>query len=211
MTKIIFVHGWGFDGSIWDNVICELNDIETVCLDLGFFGQEQTSFNDKDAIFITHSMGLAWVLKNVKPSYKGLVSINGFTKFCQAEDWPEGVPQRMLSRMIRQFDKNPETVWSDFMIKSGLDNPVYPPYTNLATLSKGLKDLGEWDVREEFSALSCPKLICCAKGDMIVSEKLSDDSFGKGVEWYESANHLLPLQQAPSIAAHIRSFVEKLT
>lgn len=211
MIKIVFVHGWGFDASIWDNIITELNGFETIRLDLGFFAQEQTTFNDNDVVFVTHSMGLAWVLRNVKPPYKGLVSINGFTKFCQAEDWPEGIAPRMLSRMVRQFDKNPETVWSDFMIKSGMDNPVYPPNANQMSLSKGLKDLGKWDVRDQFALLSCPKLLCCAKGDMIVPEKLSVDSFGKGVEWYEGANHLLPLQQAPSIAAHIRSFVEKLT
>lgn len=211
MVKLIFVHGWGFDASFWNDTIDALDGVESSCLDLGFFGPEQISFEGDDIVFVTHSMGLAWVLNNVHRPLKGVISINGFTKFCSAEGWPSGVAPRMLQRMIRQFGKNPEAVWSDFMVKCGLIEPKLSKHADHAALLEGLKNLGEWDVRESFASLECPTLLLSATDDLIVPTELSQDSFGQAVEWCEGANHLLPLQRAPFIASQIRSFVEKLT
>ncbi len=205
MAKIIFVHGWGFGPSFWDGIREELADLPTDTVDLGFFGSGKTADGD---IYVTHSMGFAWALKHVKPT--AIVAINGFTKFCSGPDWPEGVPPRMLSRMIRQFARAPETVWCDFMKNSGMKDPEYPDNADDHSLLSGLKDLEAWDVRQAFSDFSGDKLIMASTQDRIVPEKLTSASFGDDVIWYKGGNHLLPLYEAQSICTHIRQFLDKL-
>jgi len=77
MTKVIFVHGWGFDANYWNDVRNELSGIETHCVDMGFFGNSKPITDE--AIYVTHSMGLAWTLQFAAP--KSLVVLNGFTRF----------------------------------------------------------------------------------------------------------------------------------
>jgi pimeloyl-[acyl-carrier protein] methyl ester esterase len=211
MAKLVFVHGWGFGPSFWQDVIVNLSDMETQCLDLGFFGPAQTDIDGDDLVFVTHSMGLPWVLKHVQTDYNGLIAINGFTKFCSADDWSQGIDPRVLSRMIRQFQKNPQQVWTDFMIKCGLKNPICPESVNEEALLKGLQNLQGWDVRQEYAQLNSPILTIAAKEDEIVPNGLSLDCFGQELVWVDPANHLLPLHHSVLISAHIRSFVEKLT
>ena len=205
MGKIVFVHGWGFDASFWDQVRNCLGNLPSEVVDLGFFKEPKTTSGD---IYITHSMGLAWTLKNVNP--RAMVSINGFTKFCSGPDWENGVHPRMLKRMIRQFDKSPENVWSDFMSNSGVDNPNFPAGANLSALTEGLKSLETWDVRKEYENFSGKKLNLASTHDRIVPEKLSTASFGEDVIWYKEGNHLLPISQAQSVADQIQEFLDRV-
>jgi pimeloyl-[acyl-carrier protein] methyl ester esterase len=205
MDKVVFVHGWGFDPSFWDPVRERLDGVKSGALNLGFFGEENIIEGD---VYITHSMGLAWTLLNAKP--KALIAINGFTKFCSNEEWVDGVAPRMLHRMIRQFDRNPDKVWCDFMTNSGMKNPEFPDGANPQTLCKGLQNLENWDVREAFSAFSGKKLILSSNKDRIVPEKLTSASFGDDVIWYKEGNHLLPISDPQSVADNIREFLDQI-
>ena len=68
----IFIHGWGFDKLIWQNItnlIIKENFCSSVfCIDLNFFskgkGEIFKSRTTKKTIVITHSYGLHWFLKN---------------------------------------------------------------------------------------------------------------------------------------------------
>lgn len=211
MVELVFVHGWGFGPTVWDGVRNHFTDFQTSCLDLGFFGEPNTEIKGQNIVFVTHSMGLSWLLNNYNGPIKGLVSINGFTKFCRGANWPDAIAPIMLRRMIKQFEKDPETVWHDFMVKSGHDNPLYPKGANEERLLLGLRNLMDGDVREAFISCPCPKLVLASRQDLIVPESLSKSSFGSQLEWYDQANHLLPLSHASSISARIRSFVEKLS
>lgn len=205
MTKLVFVHGWGFDPVFWDGVCKALPEQKCVRVDLGFFNDAQGATGD---VYITHSMGLAWTLKFAKP--KAIIAINGFTRFCASDDWLDGVHPRMLSRMIKQFERNPDKVWCDFMKNSGMSDPVYPQNANKDALIQGLKNLADWDVRDAFQSFKGPKLMIAGQEDRIVPEKLTTASFAEEVIWYKQGHHLLPLSDASSIAGHIKSFLDRL-
>ncbi|SCA54882.1 putative Hydrolase or acyltransferase [Candidatus Terasakiella magnetica] len=208
MTKLIFVHGWGFDASFWDGLRAELPDFDTACVDLGFFNQPEEML-DPDAVYITHSMGMAWVLETVK-SCKGLIAINGFSKFCADENWANGVAPRMLSRMIRQFEKTPEKVWTDFMVNCGHAEPILRDTANEQLLLEGLQYLESCDVREKLEGFDAPFLAIAAQKDRIVPENLTRASFGEDVIWYKEGNHLLPMFETKSLAEHIQRFLDRV-
>jgi len=207
MTSLVFVHGWGFTPDFWRPLAYKLPDYDHKFVDLGFTGDIQP-IEDESAFYITHSMGLAWVTEHVTHC-GGVVAINGFTKFCADDDWPEGMAPRLLARMIRQFDRDPAGVWCEFMKNCGMEDPVYPEGLNAKALGEGLRYLKTCDVREGFVALDCPKLAISAGRDQIVSEKMSAASFGEGVIWYKDANHLLPLFEPQALADDIRRFLDQ--
>ena len=205
--KLVFVHGWGFAPKFWQGLAAQLSDFSSAFVDLGFVS-DLYPINDPDAVYITHSMGLAWVVEQV-PSCQAIVAINGFTKFCCGEDWPDGVAPRMLERMIRQFDRKPETVWTEFMKNCGAINPVYPATAQADALSKGLRYLRDCDIRSKFKNFPADKLVIAGGQDRIVPEKLTRASFGEDVIWYKEGNHLLPLFEEKKLATDIRRFLDR--
>ncbi|WP_419796629.1 MAG: alpha/beta fold hydrolase [Terasakiella sp.] len=207
MKKLVFVHGWGFGPEFWNGLATELSEFSSEHVNLGFLGDVH-SIDDPNAVYITHSMGLAWVVEQV-PNCQAVVAINGFTKFCCDEDWLDGVAPRMLERMIRQFDRTPETVWTEFMKNCGGIDPVYPAKANRDALSQGLRYLRDCDIRSKFKNLKADKLIIAGDKDRIVPEKLTRASFGKDVIWYKGGNHLLPLLEEKKLAADIRRFLDR--
>jgi len=209
MTNLVFVHGWGFDASFWDGVRWELNDIESQCVDIGYFSFERLNL-PAEAVYVTHSMGLAWCLQQ-ETTIKGLVVCNGFTKFCASDDWQNGVAERMLSRMIRQFERAPEKVWVEFMKNCGTSSPEYPAMGDVDLMKRGLMALQSWDVRDDYKACDCPKLVLASQKDEIVPENLTTASFTEDVIWYKEGNHLLPLFETQSVAQHIRTFLDQFS
>lgn len=207
MKKLVFVHGWGFSPEFWRGLATEFSDFTCAFVDLGFINDVH-SIKDPDAVYITHSMGLGWVVEQV-PSCQAVIAINGFTKFCRDENWSDGVPPRMLERMIRQFDRAPETVWMEFMKNCGAIDPVYPATAKPDALSEGLRYLHDCDIRTKFEELPADKLIIAGDQDRIVPEKLTRASFGKDVIWYKGGNHLLPLFEEKKLATDIRRFLDR--
>ncbi|GGF51207.1 alpha/beta hydrolase [Terasakiella brassicae] len=207
MKKLVFVHGWGFAAEFWHGLATELPEFASEFVNLGFLGDVHP-INDPNAVYITHSMGLAWVVEQVA-NCQAIVAINGFTKFCRDENWSNGVPPRMLERMIRQFDRTPETVWTEFMKNCGAIDPVYPTKANTEALSKGLRCLRDCDIRLKFKNLTADKLIIAGDQDRIVPEKLTRASFGEDVIWYKGGNHLLPLFEQKKLAVDIRRFLDR--
>lgn len=209
MTDLVFVHGWGFDKTFWQNVIANLEEITCHGLDLGFNGKPDVSLPE-DAVYVTHSMGLCWLLDR-KTDFKGLVSINGFTKFCASDDFVEGVNPRILKRMIRQFTKTPEAVWIDFMKNSGLTDAVFSRDADVEALKDGLEYLQTCDVREQYNKLTCPTRALIGQEDQIVPEKMSEASFSQDIICYKGSNHLLPLYQPDWIADQLRDFLDQIS
>ncbi|WP_417789108.1 alpha/beta fold hydrolase [Terasakiella pusilla] len=207
MADLVFVHGWGFDKSFWQDVIAHLQDFTCHSLDLGFYGKPDMRLST-EAVYVTHSMGLCWLLDR-KTDLKGLVSVNGFTKFCAADDFVEGVNPRVLKRMIRQFTKTPETVWSDFMKNSGLTDAVFAAEADVQAMADGLAYLETCDVHNQYSNLTCPKRALVGDADLIVPKKMSEASFAHDLICYKGGNHLLPLYQPKWVADQLRDFLDQ--
>ena len=59
--RIVYVHGWGLDASLW-TPIRRLGVMDDFAVDLGFTGTvgERVPFPDTPYVAVGHSMGLAW-------------------------------------------------------------------------------------------------------------------------------------------------------
>ena len=62
--RIVYVHGWGPDASLWTPIRQELGVMDDFAVDLGFTGtvRERVPFPDTPYVAVGHSMGPLWLL-----------------------------------------------------------------------------------------------------------------------------------------------------
>ena len=207
MAKIIFVHGWGFDPTFWEPLRHEFAQYSTHAVDMGFFGYQ--SFEDQPYVYVTHSMGLSWVLENVKHP-TAIIAINGFTKFIESADWSAGVSRLTLKRMMKGFRVSPQFVWEDLMTKAGMPACTYPDCANEERLLDGLRSLEKGDNRAKWATLECPKLVISSARDEIVPQKLTQASFKGDQICYIEGDHILPLSRTKKVATAMKRFLDEL-
>lgn len=214
MTHLVFVHGWGFDSSLWDDVIAELPDFDCEVIDFGFSGRPKSPRANgmEPAIAIGHSLGFLWLLHEQPFAWRGLVSIGGMPRFTKAADYRFGIDQRLLEATIARFDEEPGETLSQFLIYCGGGSPA--SYIDPVRLRAGLGWLKEWDARRHLADESSPLLALYADNDAIVPKQLSDDVFGDRPNTKRvvrsDGGHALPLTEPGWCAAAIREFVENL-
>ncbi len=78
--RIVFVHGWGLGPDFWDEMTPLFPEYECAFVDFGFVGKEDLSAAGP-AVYVTHSLGTLWALKNCSEHMSALVAINGFGSF----------------------------------------------------------------------------------------------------------------------------------
>jgi len=213
MSKlIVFVHGWGFDATVWDPIRSHLPEITTMTIDLGFCGAEESmpSLPPGDIMAIGHSLGFLWLLKNKPFGWDKLVSINGFSKFLAADDFPSGLDARILKAMIEQCQKDAPAVLADFFKTCGLNESVAT--LNQERLTQGLEWLRDWDMRNALSENKTPLLALAGASDPITPSSLTEASFtglkDSQLAWHDDG-HLLPLSAPVWCADHIRNFIHQ--
>ena len=122
--RINFIHGWGFDSNFWLPLVKELKKIN--CFDfffynLGFIGKENLDEKkkiSKNEIFVVHSIGFNWLVKNIKKP--GLI-INLFGSPIFFEDLEKDkVEYRLYKNMLRDLKINEKKVLKNFYINCGL-------------------------------------------------------------------------------------------
>lgn len=121
--RVLLVHGWGFDASIWDAVrACLPREAEVHTVEFGFLGEKpRMSVPAEVDVAVGHSMGVLWLLTERPCRWQRLVSVNGFPRFTAAPDFPEGIPPRLVERMRRRLDTAPGTVLTDFRARCGAE------------------------------------------------------------------------------------------
>jgi len=205
--KIIFMHGWGCTGAVWDPLIAQFPKDECGVWDRGYWGQPSLVPFDPAAVYVTHSQGLYDFLEyNQTP--RALYILNGFTRFAAAPDWPAGVPARMLSRMQRQWQKNPHQVWTDFMTRAGAIAQPWDDTAHVDFLGQALAELASKDYRAALGRLTCPIHAVGTLDDVIVPETLSEACFS-GCEgtMRASGGHFL-MQSAPQwVTDHLKHWI----
>ncbi len=203
--RFVVVHGWGMDSSCWDNLMAFFPDAHFLRIDLGFVGSMEilSDVSDiKDPIFITHSLGTMWALKNYHKDMKALISINGFTCFGNYAD------RRVLSVMQAGIKRNPKRQMSEFWNSGGLPSSNS---LNIDRLYEGLEWLKSWNVRCELENLQCPVLSLAGEKDNILPiEKMKKEWENYNFQICKGAGHALPVSNSRWCADRIRDFIHDL-
>lgn len=120
--KLLFAHGWGFDGGFWAPLAKLLPEWPHAIDDRGYFGSPLIAAPPEPCLAVTHSFGTLRVLADPPPGLAGIVAINGFVWFTR----PGGVPRRVVERMLRRFETDPRGVLADFRRTCGCHAPFGP-------------------------------------------------------------------------------------
>lgn len=208
--RITLLHGWGYDASLWREVLPLLDGLDVETCDLGFFGHAGLpEACAAPRIAVGHSLGALWWLASDLP-WRRLIAINGFPRFTAAADFPTGVAPRVLERMRKRFAEASAAVLADFQKACGGPGPALPEDTG--PLAAGLETLGRLDARDRWAARAADIRLLAGRKDSIVSAALSG-AIGamlpiRNLRWVEDGDHLLPLTHPATCAAFIREMAE---
>jgi pimeloyl-[acyl-carrier protein] methyl ester esterase len=189
---LVFVHGWGFDRTIWDPLRRALAGRPGAAIDLGYFGEPMLAMPEGPVVAVGHSFGALWLLRNRPAELRGFVAVNGFDRF--------PLSRRIVDRMLARFSAQPLAVLTEFRRRCGADAP--PDGIDAGRLAADLVLLRDEDERAAATALGCPILSLESEADPI----LDGPGFsGAPVEQAVLAGHghLLPLTAPDWCAARI--------
>lgn len=204
--RITLLHGWGYDATLWRDVLPLLDGLDVETCDLGFFGDTRLPAPcDTPRIAVGHSLGALWWLTHDLP-WRALIAINGFPRFTAAEGFP-GVAPRVLERMRKRFADSPVTVLADFQTACGGSGPTLPQDTS--PLADGLQALAQLDARDAWAARAADIHLLAGRRDAIVPPALTESvAMLSKVQWMDDGGHVLPLTHPQACAALIREVAE---
>ena len=99
-------------------MVPRLGDAAVTLVDLGFLGRSADGSGDwpADAIAVGHSLGVLWLLERKPGHFKGLVSIQGFDRFCPH------VPPARVAALKRGLARDPGGTMEAFWLSCGAPN-----------------------------------------------------------------------------------------
>ena len=202
---LLFVHGWALDRTLWDKVLDVLGDEASSALirDAGYYGKSNDPAAEGAILGVGQSLGALELLAEPPPGMIGVVALDGFARFGRAEDFPLGVPGRVLERMKARIDQGG---LAEFVERAGGQLPEGEP--DRARLAAGLDRLHTLDGR----ACRLPIWRLHAEHDPIAPLAMADASFA-GLNVRErrirpSTDHLSPLTAPHACAELIRTALE---
>ena len=203
------VHGGGFNASSRTPRIPHLGVAETTMVDLGFVqGADHSSDTDwpNDAIAVGHSLGVLWLLKHGGGRFRGLVSIQGFDRYCPH------VPKARVVALKRGIDRDPAGTMEAFWRSCGAPGFAPTSALNLDRLHEGLDWLIQWDAKDIRKSLRCPALSLATRDDVIVPPAMTETIWGKeNVVWLPDGGHVLPIRFPVWCAAHVVEFSDSFS
>lgn len=211
---IAFVHGWAFDHTFWNATRAALGPSSTHCLDFGFFAaQPAMTLPEHPYLGVGHSLGALWLLRHHGPLCRGLVLVNGFSRFGAVADFPDGIPRRVIERMRLGLRRGPQGLLHSFRQRAGIETPL-PAHIEQGRLETGLKMLMDMDCRDDLTNLACPIHIMAGTQDAIAPPSLTRACFSgqaaHPIQWLEGG-HLLPLTHAADCAREITALSKRIT
>ena len=209
---LVFVHGWAFGPEIWAPIPAARPHCASQMLDFGYFSAPpQTELPQRPFIAIGHSLGALWLLSTMPQYCRGMVLINGFARFTASDDFPHGIPPRLLTRMRRRMAAAPNDTVRDFRREAGTDLP-FPGPPNPQRLDDGLHLLLGLDARQGARMAHCPVSCVAGTRDPIAPPALTQDSFAPStaIEWHDGG-HLLPLTHPDACLQAIDRMMKRMT
>ena len=134
------------------------------------------------------------------------MAINGFTRFTAAPDFPHGVPDRLLTRMLARLAADPAAGVAEFRARCGgvpdQAGPLRPD-----RLHDGLLRLREQDARCRLRSSGLRVLALAGGLDRIATPAMTRDCFDAATtRWRPAGGHLLPLTDPDWCAEQLRAF-----
>jgi pimeloyl-[acyl-carrier protein] methyl ester esterase len=203
----VLVHGWGFNARIWADVVPHLGDANVTLIDLGFVAGGPKGQDDwpEDAVAIGHSLGVLWLLKQGGQRFKGLVSIQGFDRFCPH------VPPARVAALKRGLIRDPGGTMQAFWRSCGAPDYADPEALAVARLDQGLDWLMHWDAEDAKADLPCPVLALGSRDDAIVPPAMTEGVWqGQDVLWSPDGGHVLPMRHPAWCARNVLEFAHAL-
>lgn len=215
---VVFAHGWGFDATVWDAVRARLGDAPVWTAEAGYFGLPErdvaSAAHGFDAyVVVGHSLGAMRCLTEHGPGCRGLLLVNGFPRFAAAPDFPEGVPARLIDRMLARLAADPAAVVSDFRRRCGAPSGAAGTTYAQEALAAGLLHLRDGDARTALEHCSLPLRVLAGETDAIVPPALTRAAFtGRemSLRWLAGGEHLLPLTHPDWCAAQLADFLAEI-
>jgi pimeloyl-[acyl-carrier protein] methyl ester esterase len=217
MKTLIFLHGWGADGSIWKKqslAFQEKLQVETPTIpacDPVWLGAYLQKFSLPDCLLVGWSLGgmlLLEVLAQQTASPGGLVLAGVPAVFCSRPDHPWGQPPAAVRAMRLGLKSDPRKVLRDFAQsclsreEGAFQEEVVPlfPGGEGANLAAGLDYLRLRDLRPLLPQLTAPATIIQGDQDPIVPPEqarfLHESLPGSRLRLLPGAGHLAFLTQA---------------
>ena len=183
-----FVHGWGFREEFWFP-LCKFLKKKNIgfikIVNIESFNKKIISRVEKKRIFITHSFGLSWFLKN-KISCHALVNFFSAPNFVEFQKKPEKT-KKVLELMIKNIEKSPDEVMKKFYINCGLENYILNKNINYKKLRNNLISLKEDNLVSDFRNLKIKILSVLSYQD-----KIFEPSFEK-IKKLNNENHQIKI------------------
>ena len=175
-----FIHGWGFDKTFWNSVKKKVESLD-ICensesLDLKFFSktkQIKLFFKGDNNIFIVHSYGLNWFLKNDIPC-RLLFNFFGAPDFVNYQKKPN-LTYKKIAYMHKQLLENPVKVLKNFYKTCNVEYSFHE-VINIETLRNALIELQRENFSSKFNTLNFPIHTFYSTNDKVLN--INEESIG---------------------------------
>ncbi|QQS57956.1 MAG: hypothetical protein IPN28_03830 [Alphaproteobacteria bacterium] len=206
----VFVHGWGNGPDFWDKTAAYFWDIPKTFIDLGFIKGSFDGLSDRSAlstgakkVYVTHSLGTLWALKNRHMEMSALIAINGFYNFRVFSE------EEALLSMKQRLTKDPIPQMGVFWRRCG----IHPENSllDLERLQEGMNWLIHDNATKEIRNLGLPVLSLTAKDDPVLPIKIMRQHWsGYPLQIRELGGHSLPWSEPRWCSTKIMDFIDGL-
>ena len=195
-----FIHGWGFDKTFWNSVKKKIESLD-VCensesLDLKFFSKTEQSklfFKSDNNIFIVHSYGLNWFLKNDIPC-RLLFNFFGAPDFVNYQKKPN-LTYKKIAYMHKQLLENPVKVLKNFYETCNVEYSFHE-VLNIETLRNALIELQRENLSFKFKKLNFPTHTFYSTNDKVLNINKENidflDNYNHDISFLNEYDHGFP-------------------
>ncbi|MBN2703032.1 MAG: alpha/beta fold hydrolase [Pontiellaceae bacterium] len=223
MNSVLVISGWAHGIEAINPLGDALADRFEVQLMTGAQVLRERVIPDVDYI-VTGSMGGILAMELLPSACKKLVLLSSTARFCAAEGYPHGTPERILRRMIAQLKRDPVAVLNEFFKNVHypqresrqsiqLRNAQTTTEQTFQDLVNGLEYLLTSDVREKTAAITIPVLLMHGREDRIIpcgaAEWLHDHLPHSQLQLIDGGGHALAAHHFSTVVAQIRAFLHQ--
>jgi pimeloyl-[acyl-carrier protein] methyl ester esterase len=228
---LIFIPGWGFHASIWQEIAKQFSDNATHLLELPPLHDEALSINvitakliascPNNAILVGWSLGglIATALATNYPAhFSHLILLSSTPRFTADNNWA-GISESQADKQLLAAMNDRKRYFHQFLglacypeksslMKNNLAPHLIGPDNN--DLVPYLDILFNTDLRESFATISTPLLQMIAENDIVITKQQSLQSealLPHKIEIIPNAGHMLISTHASQIVKNIRDFI----